>query len=78
MEYGNAETAFLEYCANGDPAKLDLLVRWEMIGPVFDNHFGIIFRFPVNLVADLEYDSEKWTGIFYLLRRSLIFVEKAA
>jgi hypothetical protein len=49
-----------------------------MIGPVFDNHFGIIFRFSVNLVADLEYDSEKWTGIFYLHRRSLIFVEKAA
>jgi hypothetical protein len=35
-------------------------VRWEMIGPVFENHFGVIFRFPVNLVADLEYDSEKW------------------
>lgn len=39
-----------------DPDK----VRWEMIGPVFENHFGIIFRFPVNLIADLEYDSEKW------------------
>jgi len=36
-------------------------VRWEMIGPVFENHFGIIFRFPVNLMADLEYDSEKWS-----------------
>jgi hypothetical protein len=35
-------------------------VRWEMIGPVFENHFGIIFRFPVNLIADLEYDSSKW------------------
>jgi hypothetical protein len=35
-------------------------VRWEMIGPVFENHFGIIFRFPVSFIADLEYDSEKW------------------
>jgi len=35
-------------------------VRWEMIGPVFENHFGVIFRFPVNLIADLEYDSKKW------------------
>jgi hypothetical protein len=35
-------------------------MRWEMIGPVFENHFGIIFRFPVNLIADLEYDSERW------------------
>ncbi|MDX9907045.1 MAG: hypothetical protein RBS55_10705 [Bacteroidales bacterium] len=35
-------------------------VRWEMIGPVFENHFGIIFRFPVNLIAEMEYDSEKW------------------
>jgi hypothetical protein len=32
----------------------------EMIGPVFENHFGIIFRFPVNLIADLQYDSSKW------------------
>jgi hypothetical protein len=36
-------------------------VRWEMIGPVFENHFGIIFRFPVNLVAELGYDAEKWS-----------------
>jgi hypothetical protein len=35
-------------------------VRWEMIGPVFENHFGIMFRFPVNLIADFEYDSSKW------------------
>jgi hypothetical protein len=36
-------------------------VRWEMIGPVFENHFGIMFRFPVNLIADLEYDPSKWS-----------------
>lgn len=36
-------------------------VRWEMVGPVFENHFGIIFRFPVNLVAELGYDAEKWS-----------------
>lgn len=35
-------------------------VRWEMIGPVFENHFGVIFRFPVSLLASLEYDAEKW------------------
>jgi hypothetical protein len=35
-------------------------IQWEMISPVFENHFGIIFRFPVNLIADLEYDSIKW------------------
>ena len=35
-------------------------VRWEMIGPVFENHFGVIFRFPVTLIADWEYNSEKW------------------
>ena len=29
-------------------------VRWEMIGPVFENHFGEIFSFPVNLIADLN------------------------
>jgi len=36
-------------------------VRWEMIGPVFENHFAIIYRFPVNLIDDLEYDSSKWS-----------------
>jgi hypothetical protein len=35
-------------------------VRWEMIGPVFENHFGIMFKFPVNLLCDLDYDSSKW------------------
>ena len=35
-------------------------VRWEMIGPVFENHFGVIFRFPVSYPVDLEYDSEIW------------------
>jgi hypothetical protein len=34
--------------------------RWEMIGPVFENHFGVIFRFPVNMIAELEYDFSKW------------------
>lgn len=35
-------------------------VRWEMIGPVFENHFGIIFRLPVSLIAEMEYDASKW------------------
>ena len=35
-------------------------VRWEMIGPVFENHFGIIFRFPVTLIPDFAYDPLKW------------------
>jgi hypothetical protein len=37
-------------------------VRWEMVGPVFENHFGIIFRFPVNLLLDLEYDTSRWVN----------------
>jgi len=36
-------------------------VRWEMISPVFENHFSIMFRFLVNLIADLGYDSLKWS-----------------
>ena len=39
------------------------LVRWEMIGPVFENHFGIMFRFPVNLILNLEYDPAIWAMI---------------
>jgi hypothetical protein len=35
-------------------------VRREMIGPVFKNHSGIMFRFQVNLMCDLEYDFLKW------------------
>jgi len=35
-------------------------VRWEMIGPVFENHFGIIFRFPVTFILDLNFDHTKW------------------
>jgi len=35
-------------------------VRWEMIGPVFENHFGVIFRFPVNYSLVLKYDESKW------------------
>lgn len=39
-----------------DPA----LVKWEMVGPVFENHFGIMFKFPIMLLADYEYNPSNW------------------
>jgi len=35
-------------------------VSYEMLGPVFDNDYGVIFSFKLLDCLDLEYDSEKW------------------
>ena len=35
-------------------------VSYEMLGPVFDNDFGVIFSFKLFDCLDLEYNSEKW------------------
>jgi len=34
-------------------------VTYEMLGPVFDNDFGMIFSFKLLGCLDLEYDSSK-------------------
>ena len=36
------------------------LVKWEMIGPVFENHFGIMFKFPITHLANTEYNPSNW------------------
>ena len=35
-------------------------VSYEMLGPVFDNDYGVMFSFKLLDCLDLEYDSEKW------------------
>jgi len=35
-------------------------VTYEMLGPVFDNDYGMMFSFKLQDCLDLEYDSEKW------------------
>ena len=35
-------------------------VSYEMLGPVFDNDFGMIFTFKIQYLIDYEYDSSKW------------------
>jgi len=35
-------------------------VSYEMLGPVFDNDFGIIFSFIIQDINNIEYDSGKW------------------
>ena len=35
-------------------------VSYEMLGPVFDNDFGVMFSFKLLDCLDLEYDTEKW------------------
>ena len=38
-------------------------VEWEMFGPVFSNHFGIMFKFPITYHLDLTYDPDHWITI---------------
>lgn len=38
------------------------LVKWEMIGPVFENHFGIMFKFPITMLADYEFNPSNWNN----------------
>jgi hypothetical protein len=35
-------------------------VIYEMIGPVFDNDYGVMFSFKLLDCLDLKYDPEKW------------------
>jgi len=35
-------------------------VSYEMLEPVFDNDFGVMFSFKLEDCLDLEYDPEKW------------------
>jgi len=36
-------------------------VSYEMIGPVFDNDFGVMYSFKLQDCPELEYDSSRWT-----------------
>ena len=35
-------------------------VSYEMLGPVFDNDYGVMFSFKLQDCIDLAYDSSKW------------------
>lgn len=35
-------------------------VSYEMLGPVFDNDYGLIYSFKLIQALDLEFDSSKW------------------
>jgi hypothetical protein len=35
-------------------------VSYEMLGPVFDNDYGLMFSFKIQDSLDLEYDSHDW------------------
>jgi hypothetical protein len=35
-------------------------VKYEMIGPVFDNDFGYMFTFEITDSVDLDYDVSRW------------------
>ena len=35
-------------------------VSYEMLGPVFDNDYGVMFSFKLNVCLDLEYVSSNW------------------
>ena len=35
-------------------------VSYEMLGPVFDNDYGLMFSFKLEDCLDLEFDPEKW------------------
>ena len=35
-------------------------VSYEMLGPVFDNDYGLMFSFKIQDCHELEYNSQKW------------------
>jgi len=35
-------------------------VSYEMLGPVFDNDFGVIYSFKFQDCLDLEFDPNRW------------------
>jgi hypothetical protein len=37
-------------------------VNYEILGPVFDNDFGLLFSFTLQECLSLEYNSSLWTG----------------
>jgi len=39
-------------------------VSYEMLGPVFDNDFGVMYSFKIQDCLDLEYDSSKWEKLY--------------
>lgn len=38
-------------------------VNYEMLGPVFDNDYGIMYSFKLHEIIDLEYFPGKWEGL---------------
>jgi len=35
-------------------------VGYEMLGPIFDNDYGVMYSLKLQVCIDLEYDSSKW------------------
>jgi hypothetical protein len=35
-------------------------VSYEMLGPVFDNDYGMMYSFKIQDCLELEYDTSKW------------------
>jgi len=38
-------------------------VSYEMLGPVFDNDYGVMFSFKLQDCLDLEYDPARWLSL---------------
>jgi hypothetical protein len=38
-------------------------VSYEMLGPVFDNDYGVLFSFKLQDCLDLEYDPYNWVKV---------------
>jgi hypothetical protein len=36
-------------------------VSYEMLGPVFDNDYGVLFSFRITDFLNLEFDPSRWT-----------------
>ena len=39
-------------------------VTFEMLGPVFDNDFGILYSFKISSILDFLFDKSRWETIF--------------
>ena len=51
------------------------LVSHEMLGPLIDNDYGVMYSFKLHDCLDLEYDSEKWVKL-YVNSLASIFLER--
>ncbi len=40
-----------------------ITVTYEMLGPVFDNDFGLLFSFKILDVTDLDFNPGNWQSI---------------